>query len=721
MICRKSLKVAFDTDLQCIKPIIMSKPTSSAWAGRLTFPLFLLLAFCLTDFLHPTVLPAGNAREIYLSAENCQKELRHDVVRQKYRQFWLECIERYMDVYRLDPRGSWASAGLYQAGLLYLELHRISYKESDRQTAIETFEKILAGYPKSRYRSLAAEKLSALADPKDPPEKTKSAGAIQPSRPDSGAEKQFARAQDIYQQLIDRPESQTRRDKWLIAIEAFQKAYQLDPQGPKAAEALYQTGWLYSELYRKSQRGSDHANAKAAFMDVMSRYPDDPFAGKAQAALEPAEVSGKNEPLRQGELSPEEQKRAALDRIARMIAEAEQENVKQKDPSPASQGPVTVNGLRFWSNPNYTRIVIDADGEVPFSHRLLKKSSTGQPPQRLSIDLAQSRLGGDMKRHIPINDNLLIDTRASQYSADSVRVVVDIKSYKTYKIFSLKNPFRVVLDVWGVENEEKSAAAGKSGSGKNGSKTINGALAKQLALGVRRVVIDPGHGGHDYGAPGYIKGVYEKDVVLKISKKLAVKIKHDLNCETVLTRGDDRYLTLEERTAFANTKNADLFISIHTNAARDRRAFGLETYYLNLATDDEAILVAARENATSMKNISDLESILNDLMQNAKINESIRLAGYVQQSLFLQMQRNFDSIKSKGVKQAPFYVLLGAQMPAILVETSFISNARECKRLIDPRYQEQICEGIVRGIQKYIQELNPTARFQTPEKKAVEG
>jgi N-acetylmuramoyl-L-alanine amidase len=176
-------------------------------------------------------------------------------------------------------------------------------------------------------------------------------------------------------------------------------------------------------------------------------------------------------------------------------------------------------------------------------------------------------------------------------------------------------------------------------------------------------------------------------------------------------------MPLEERTAYANTKNADLFISIHTNAARDRRAYGMETYFLNLATDDEAIRVAALENATSTKNISDLQTILTDLMQNAKINESSRLAGHIQDYAVKEMKRKYNKVKNKGVKQAPFYVLLGAQMPAVLVETAFISNARECKRLRDPKYQEQLCRGIVRGIKAYIQEANPSA-YRQPARKS---
>jgi N-acetylmuramoyl-L-alanine amidase len=245
---------------------------------------------------------------------------------------------------------------------------------------------------------------------------------------------------------------------------------------------------------------------------------------------------------------------------------------------------------------------------------------------------------------------------------------------------------------------------------KNKGKLPAGALAKQLALGVSRIIIDPGHGGRDYGAPGYLKGVHEKDIVLQISRRLAKMIRKELKYEVYLTRNSDRFLTLEERTAIANTKNADLFISIHTNSHKDRRAYGIETYFLNLATDDDAIRVAAMENATSTKNISDLQTILSDLMQNAKINESSRLAGYIQSSMVRHLKnKRYSRIRDKGVKQAPFYVLLGAQMPAVLVETSFISNPRECKRLITPKYQERLCEAIIKGIKTYVRETSPTA------------
>ncbi len=396
---------------------------------------------------------------------------------------------------------------------------------------------------------------------------------------------------------------------------------------------------------------------------------------------------------------------------------------------PPLTGYSQISDLRVWSNPSYTRIVIDADKETTYEHRVLKKDPSIDKPQRLYIDFNQSKLSKSLKSFIPIDDDLLIDARAGQYTLESVRVVVDIKSFKSYKIFSLNNPFRIILDIWGddsgsVPAEPSSAqelALGKATGRSKGKTTAretgkhakleSGALAKQLALGVSRIIIDAGHGGKDFGAPGAIKGVFEKDITLAISKRLAAKIRDTLKCEVVMTRTTDRYLTLEERTAIANTKNGDLFISIHTNAAKNPEAYGIETFFLNLATDDESILVAARENATSTKNISDLQSILTDLMQNAKVNESSRLAARVQDNLCNHMSSKYSNIKNKGVKKAPFYVLLGAQMPSILVETSFISNERECSRLASPEYQDRICDAIISGVGRYIRDINPTAFY----------
>jgi len=238
---------------------------------------------------------------------------------------------------------------------------------------------------------------------------------------------------------------------------------------------------------------------------------------------------------------------------------------------------------------------------------------------------------------------------------------------------------------------------------KKPDKTVS--LARQLGLGVKRIVIDPGHGGKDPGC--YFRGgIKEKNIVLKLAKTLSRKIEKRLGCEVILTRRKDTFLSLERRTAFANMKKADLFISLHINAHKQKSIHGLETYFLNMATDKRAVMVAARENATSEKNISDLQTILNDLMLNTKINESSRLAHKVQKGMIFRIKKRYKKVKSLGVKQAPFYVLIGAEMPAILVETGFITNPTERKRLLSQGYLESLTNGIVRGIDSYIKSID---------------
>ncbi|MDO9565820.1 MAG: N-acetylmuramoyl-L-alanine amidase [Candidatus Desulfaltia sp.] len=505
------------------------------------------------------------------------------------------------------------------------------------------------------------------------------------------ARDKYIKAEACYNNLCKNPEKQKYRHNWLNCIEKFQAVYKHDPSDPWAAAGLYMSGKLYQELYKRSYKKSDKKEALDLFERIVKRFPESRYKYKAGLAIRALSIPGNQ------------------------IKETTSDDTS----NPENLSIIT--GLRFWSNPNYTRIVIDADKETSYVHRLLRKDPSIKKPQRLYVDLKSSILEKNTEKRIPINDNMLSDTRAGQHTSDSVRVVIDIKSFKTYKIFSLKNPFRIVIDVWGEDTNAKYKADSKLIPSKQNEKLTASALAKQLALGVNTIVIDSGHGGRDYGAPGYLRGVHERNVTLNIGKKLAKTIRENLGCKVIMTRNGNKYLTLEERTAIANTKNADLFISIHTNAARDRRAFGIETFFLNLATDDDAILVAARENATSTKNISDLQTILSDLMQNAKINESSRLAYHVQESMYEHMKKKYSQIKNKGVKQAPFYVLLGAQMPSILIETSFISNPRECKRLIDSKYQEHLCDAIVEGIKSYIKETNPTAFLKTDTEKDSKG
>ena len=648
---------------------------------------------------------AFTPKQVYSQAEVCYKELRHSPNKMKYRHNWLRCIEKFQRAHRLDPSGPWAAAGLYKSGKLYQELAKRSGQKSDYQEARDIFARIVRRFPKSRYRGKAAAEIQILSSA----EISANNAARGKSSPASGkaAEDEYLKAKSCYNSLRQNTRKMKYRDNWLRCIEKFHSVYRKNSNGESAAAGLFMTGKLYADLYQYSSRKSDLRTGYDRYVQVIDQFPESRYKTKASLLIDamPHWVKKKS-------ATGNDDIEKIIDTEASTVPTDEHFQSQKDTFNKGGMG--TVDDLRFWSNPNYTRIVIDANRETSYNHHLLKKDPSINKPQRLYVDLKESRLGKNIKKRIPINDDLLMDARAGQYTHDSVRVVVDIKSFKTYKIFSLKDPFRIVIDVWGVLAEKKSTQQKPSVALKKNDALPTSALAKQLALGISRIIIDPGHGGRDYGAPGYLKGVHEKDVVLQISRRLAKKIQQELGCEVFMTRKSDRFLTLEERTAIANTKNADLFISIHTNSHRNRKAFGIETYFLNLATDDEAIRVAAIENATSTKNISDLQNILYDLVQNAKINESSRLAGYVQGSMINHLKRKrYSRINDKGVKQAPFYVLLGAQMPAVLVETSFISNPRECKRLINPKYQERLCEAIVRGIKQYIKETTPTAHIDS--------
>jgi N-acetylmuramoyl-L-alanine amidase len=663
--------------------------------------LFILLLSISASWLWIGVTFGMTPKQAYHGAEACYKKLRNSPAKMKYRDNWLRCIKKFQQVYRLDPSGSWAPAGLYMSGRIYEELAQHSGRKSDLQEAQDIYERIIKRYPNSRYRNKAASKLRSLS--------TSNVAKRKPSlkttteSPASRADTQYLEAESCYRQLKQNPRQMKYRETWMRCIDKYYASYQMDTQGSRAAAGLFMAGKLYTELYDYSRRQADMKSAHAKYANIIDRFPDSRYRVMAELLIDdmPAWAKVRSE-------NQDDDLAAIIEANQSASPDTDKDLTKKRSDPVNVLG--TIDNLRFWSNPNYTRVVIDASRETTYKHHLLKKDPTLNKPQRLYVDLNRSRLANSIRRNIPINDDLLIDARAGQYTHDSVRVVVDIKSFKTYKIFSLKDPFRIVIDVWGTAGSKKSKTSPPVAASKKSGKLPASALAKQLALGVSRIVIDPGHGGEDYGAPGYLKGVHEKDVVLQISRRLAKKIRQELKYSVYLTRNSDEFLTLEERTAIANTKSADLFISIHTNSHRDRRAHGIETYFLNLATDDDAIRVAAMENATSTKNISDLHTILSDLMQNAKINESSRLAGYVQRSMVRHLKnKRYSRIKDKGVKQAPFYVLLGAQMPAVLVETSFISNPRECKRLTNPKYQERLCEAIVNGIRTYIKETSPTA------------
>jgi len=231
-------------------------------------------------------------------------------------------------------------------------------------------------------------------------------------------------------------------------------------------------------------------------------------------------------------------------------------------------------------------------------------------------------------------------------------------------------------------------------------------LTRALGLKIGRIVIDAGHGGHDTGTIGPT-GLMEKDLCLDVALRLGKIIQQRLpGADIVYTRSDDTFIPLEERTNIANQAKADLFLSIHANSSQDHAARGVETYYLNLKGSAEAMEVAARENAASEEGVHDLEDLVKKIARNEKIDESKELAEDIQDSLAKRMQKTSKTVKDRGVRKAPFVVLIGADMPSILTEISFLSNPADEKLLKQPEYRQRVAEGLYQGVASYLQSMN---------------
>lgn len=550
----------------------------------------------------------------------------------------------------------------------------------------------------------------------------------------SQADKAYKSAKQGYSKLQKSQKLRKSSHNWEKVIENFEAFIDKYPRDPRVAGAMLTVGELYERLYENSGNNEDINAAIETYRTLARKFPKSPLAD--DAVFRTGEVYLKYKKNRESAYIefdkvlrkyPKGNMAAkASARVKGLSEKAETEEPKKSQPTEASDGGkefVHVNNIKYWSNPDYTRVVVYADSKVSYRETFLKERDGDRPP-RLFLDIAGSKLNRELMQPITINDGLLKAARAGQFDLNTVRVVLDIESIDHYKIFALEDPYRIVIDVSGEKREgDTSDQIGQIIS--KGDKAFKSAtalapvakrpvpkpsLAQQLGLGIKKVVVDPGHGGHDAGAVGY-GGMMEKDVVLDVGKKLRKMLTEELGVEVIMTRDTDIFIPLEERTAIANTSGADLFVSLHCNASRNKKAGGIETYFLNFATDEESMRLAARENATTTKNISDLQAILNDLMLNSKVNESSRLARYVQSSLLDVLNGNGNRPKDRGVKQAPFYVLVGAQMPSILVEMSFITNKEEARKLSDERFQRTVAGSIAEGVKKYT-EVIKVASYQ---------
>jgi N-acetylmuramoyl-L-alanine amidase len=341
--------------------------------------------------------------------------------------------------------------------------------------------------------------------------------------------------------------------------------------------------------------------------------------------------------------------------------------------------------IRHYEIKNGIRVVVETTGVINFTKGQLKN------PERLFFDLKNYSLNKEQKREFLLNNPLLSKIRLGQFDANTVRIVFDLlTSEYEFKIIQIEDPFRLVIDIYSET------------VGKNWIKEKE--MDRNLKVSPKRkIVIDPGHGGTDPGAIGPT-GLMEKDVVLDIALKIKELMRDNPEYEIILTRESDIYLPLNERTEIANRVGADLFISLHTNASYNPSVKGIETYILNWTDDEQAIRVAARENAITVKKMKELKGelgvMLASLEREAKRDDSIKLAGYIHNAMISKLKTSF-SRNDKGVKQALFYVLVGAKMPSCLLEIAYISNPEEEKLLSNDLYRLKVAISVVEGIESF--------------------
>ncbi len=359
----------------------------------------------------------------------------------------------------------------------------------------------------------------------------------------------------------------------------------------------------------------------------------------------------------------------------------------------SSPHPVLVSGIRFWTNEEYTRVAVDLEDEAPYDANFLRADPERNLPPRIFIDLQGTEIREEiLKSPVQVRNGLLKVVRAGRFRKGVVRVVVDLERESSYRVFTMSDPYRVIIDIDG--KAESAAPAGSSAPREPAS------LSPAVKRGKIRVTLDPGHGGKDPGAIGPT-GLKEKDVVLAIGRLVRDRLRRDEGFEVKMTRDSDVFIPLEERTATANEARADIFVSLHINASPNRQAEGISTYVLSRASDRHSLELAARENGVPVAKLSAVRFIIDDLSTYGRKKESLKLAKTVNDAIVRNVNGRFGKVADLGLKQAPFYVLVGARMTAVLVEASFISNRREEARLRDPEYLAAIADSVAEAIRYY--------------------
>lgn len=577
-------------------------------------------------------------------------------------------------------------------------------------------------------------------------------------------ELEYEKCRRSYQDLIGSKKMKMRHN-WVKVIKCFEDIHSSDSRSKRVIDATFTLGQLYSHLYTYSSIESDLNNSLRFYEKVAQNYPksnlaDDSLYKRAKifydikkdytkAYIDLSELLDKYPTGDSKRRAKELLSKIRKERPEQDYAESPEKSNVPRVSTSKTKKPVrlVVEEIKHWTNPDYTRVAIYLNGKADYNYNTLGIDKTNLMPRRVYVDIKDAEFSSHLAGKIPIKDGLLSAARIGKFKSDVSRIVLDAEKDFEHSVVAWEDPFRIIIDIKSKSKIKRPAqmvvdladevtrakpfeveiedSAGEE-SDKKGKIQNNEKAEKKVAFVatpppkrsrsyIKRVVIDAGHGGEDTGAIGRYKTM-EKDVVLNISKKLRDILSRFNDIEVIMTREDDIFIPLEERTGMAVQANADLFVSVHADAHKNRKVRGISTYFLGDTDDKDSIMTALMENYSKKDYVSALNSketkdflsyTFVSLQKNYDAKRSIPLADSIQKSVVKNLSRKYGNVKNRGVRQGIFWVLCGTNSPAVLIEVSYISNPTEEKRLRSDSYQEHLARGIAEGIRKYLK--NPVA------------
>ena len=728
---------------------------------RLAPPLaFMLALFALVVLCYDagySALPPTEKR--YADAKAGVERLKLDEKRSMQREPWENLAEEFSDIYRSDTDWPNRVAALFKAGESLEQLARRSFTRKDAQRAVDCYEEValkhadsrLADdalfraalltasylkddkaalalldrlerqYPRGDMRDQARELRSNLTASLAPVGTAAAAPAAQAPAPEAAIPdvRPAQRPQAVYQQAKAEMDA-LRKDKkrscwrepWEKLEQRFLSVHAAKPSPAIGAGALYRAAVCREALARCSHLDKEFQAAVALYAAVPDQFPRSALADDAlyqAAVLSAQELDDAGEARR---FLSEQLKSYAKGDMAgkgrQLLAELDGGPQKEASVRTAQRPAAPELQMLSWDSPgkNSVEVVLELNTSTTYDTRLVRGSKS--QPDRLVLRLKNTAVADDVRKGVKVNGSLLQNIAVKKLKKDA-QVELTFREVARFDTDSEENPSRIVVRVTSGKNRLPRAEKGDTdiAEAPRRERRVSARqvadMASQLGLSVQRVFIDAGHGGRDPGTSHnkVVERVITLDIALRLGRLLEAN-----GLDVVYSRRDDRAVGLSQRTVAANRKECDLFVSIHVNANEDRSVQGFETYYLDFASNQHAARVAALENARSERRLGNMQSMLAEVMLSARVDESRRLASDIQRLSLFRLKRRGYEVRNNGTKSAPFHVLLGANMPAVLVEVGYCTHGQEAKRLLDAKYRHALAEGLAEGILAYRDRLS---------------